>query len=206
MRKFVERQTSPKETQCLLLSPNLSDANDLTLQTQENFFADDKLKFTDKNLREFGIDDMTEDAALTLNFTYKPPIGALSLNAFELRPDIKIFAHAGDEWHPFAADSAEFNLTSIDGNTFAVQFKIAPEDLRDGYINFVYAALVPTDDGCQLPEWIGKWNMANVDADPRNFDGSKTANLLRMMTSLKDLNSAATRPALVRLDFVVDLR
>jgi len=206
MRKFGERQTAPNETQYLLLSPNLSDTDELILQTQENFFADDKLNLADKNLREFGIDDMTEDAALTLNFTYKPPIGALSLNAFELKPDIKIFARAGDDWQPLPTSTAEFVMTPIKENSFAVQFKIPPEEFRDGYINFVHAALVPTESGCELPDWIAKWNMANVDADPRNFDGSKTANLLRMMTSLKDLNSAATNPALVRLNFFVDLR
>lgn len=204
MRKFSERQTLPNETEFLLLSENLSESADLTLQTQENFFANDRLKLPDKNIREFGIDDLHGDAALTLNFTYKPPLGAMSLNFFELKPQIKIFALTGNEWQILSAD-AELTLTPIDENNFTVQFKIAPENLREGQINFVHAELAPSESGYLIPDWVGKWNMANVDADTRNFDGSKTANLIRIVASLKDSNFAANHPAFVKLNFLVDL-
>lgn len=205
MRKFLERQTLPNETELLLLSENLSETENLTLQAQENFFANDRLNLADKNVREFGVDDLHEDATLTLNFTYKPPLGVLPLNFFELKPQIKIFALTGNDWQPLNAN-AELILTPLDENNFSVEFKIAPENLREDTINFIHAEFAPSESGYLMPDWVGKWNMANVDADTRNFDGSKTSNLIRVVASLKDSNFAANNPALVKLNFLVDLR
>ena len=206
MHKFSERQTLPNETEYLLLSENLSEtAEDLTLQTQENFFADNRLKLPD-NLREFGIDNLHEDAALTMQFAYKPPLGALSLNFFELKPEVKFFALTGEEWQPLPDARAELTLTPLEENTFALQLRVQPEEFRDGQINFVHAEFAPSESGYLLPDWIGAWSMPNVDANPRSFDGSKTANLIQIASSLKDAIHSATRPAFVKLNFIADLR
>lgn len=206
MRKFSERQTLPNETECLLLSENLSEAtDDLTLQTQENFFADNKLNLPD-NLREFGIDDLHDDAALTMQFNYQPTLGALPISFFELKPEVKFFALTGDNWQSLPADNTEFILTPLEENLFEVRLKLQSEKLRDGQINFVHAEFAPSESGYLLPDWIGAWNMPNVDADPRSFDGSKTANLIQIVSSLKDAIYSATRPAFVKLNLIVDLR
>lgn len=213
MQKFKERQTLPNDTGYLLLSENLSetssDFSKMTLQTIENFFIDDKLTLADKNAREFGIDRWRDHATFTLEFSYNPPLGACPLNMSAINSDVKVFTLNDEEWELLPDATSEIILKSIEGNenNFTVQFKVLPEDgLKEGRINFVHAELSPSEKGYLMPEWVYNWNMANVDVDPANFDGSKTINLIHVLGSLKDSVFVASRPALVNLNFVVDAR
>ena len=213
MVRFKERQTLPNDTGYLLLSENLSEvSNDfskMNLQTMENFFANDKLALADKTVREFGVDKMREPASFTVDFKYAPPPGACRLDMSQMKADIKIFTFNEGEWEQLPTQTAEMTLTPVEGeeNNYTVRFEILPEEsLRDGQINFVHAELSPTEKGYLMPEWVRKWNMPNVDVDPANFDGSKTINLIHVIGSLKDSVLAAAHPALVNLNFVVDVR
>ena len=214
MLRFKERQTLPNETGYLLLSENLSEtSNDfskMTLESMENFFANDKLSLADKTSREFGVDKFTDPASFTLTFNYNPPLGACPLNMEEMTPDVKIFSLNGEEWETVSEDvEAKLTLTPVDDekNLFTVQFKIMPEDcLKEDRINFIHAELSPSEKGYLLPEWVRAWNMPNVDVEPANFDGSKTINLIHVIGSLKNSVFAASRPALVNLNFFVYAR
>ena len=61
---------------------------------------------------------------------------------------------------------------------------------------------MPTEAGCRLPPWVELWSV-NVDGAAKTFDGSKTLNLTRILGSLKDSVFAASRPALLNINFVV---
>lgn len=214
MLKFKERQTLSNDTGYLLLSENLSEASNdfsqMTLQSMENFFVNDTLSLADKTAREFGVDKFSVPASFTLNFTYNPPLGACPLDMAEMTPDIKIFSLNNNEWVPFSEDvDAQIILTSVEGgdNLYTVQFTVLPENnLMEGRVNFVHAELSPSEKGYLMPEWVRNWNMLNVDVDPANFDGSKTINLIHVIGSLKNSVFAASRPALVNLNFFVDAR
>ena len=58
------------------------------------------------------------------------------------------------------------------------------------------------ESGYKLPPWVELWSV-NVDGAAKNFDGSKTVNLNRVLGSLKDSIFAAARPALMNINFVV---
>ena len=213
MTKFKERQTMPNDTGYLLLSENLSevssDFSKMTLQTIENFYINEKINLADKSVREFGIDKFNEPANFSLDLNYNPPLGACPLDMSNLNPEIKIFALGDEGWESLSNTDAEITFKSVDGqdNTYVVQCTILPEKtLREGEINFVHVALAPSEKGFLMPEWIRNWNMPNVDVDPANFDGSKTINLIHVISSLKDSIFSTTRPALVNLNFVVDCR
>jgi len=66
----------------------------------------------------------------------------------------------------------------------------------------VRAKVLPTENGLRLPAWVDAWSVT-VDASAKNFDGSKTVNLSRILGSLKDSVFAASRPALTEINFVV---
>ena len=212
MLKFKERQTLPNDAGYLLLSENLSetssDFSKMTLEGMENFFSNDKLKLADKTSREFGVDNFREPALFTLNFVYNPPLGACPLNMEELVPDVKVFTLIDGEWEQRSAD-AKITLTPIEGaeNSFTVQLEMLPEEcLTEGQINFVHAELAPSEKGYLMPQWVQDWTMPNVDVDPGNFVGSKTINLINVIGSLKNSVFAASRPALITLNFFVDAR
>ena len=213
MQKFKERQTLPNDTGYLLLSENLSesasDSSKMTLETPENFFVEDKLKLTDKNVKEFGVDKLSEQASLKLNFAYAPPLGSCTLDMAEMNSDVKIFALNGSEWELLPEGEAEVTMTPVkdETNKFTVELKMMPEEtLKAGQINFVHVELSPSEKGYLMPEWVRNWNMPNVDVDPANFDGSKTINLIHVLGSLKDSVFATSRPALFNLNFIADLR
>ena len=84
-----------------------------------------------------------------------------------------------------------------------VKVALTPEkSLTEGKLNFVRVKVMPTERGYRLPAWVELWSV-NVDATAKNFDGSKTLNLTRVLGSLKDSVFAASRPALMNIDFVV---
>jgi len=210
MEKFKERQTLPNETHYLMLSENLSTANDFSsmpMTDLQNFYNTDKLKLGNNGVKEFGLDKFAEPASLTVQFTYKPQLGACPLNMEEIVPDVKILVQEGEEWQPLDSNDVNVTLTPIEGNpnSFDVTVSMTPErSLREGKYNFVHISLSPTEKGYMLPEWVRNWNMPNVDVDKANFDGSKTINLVHVIGSLKDSVFATAPLKLIDMNFVVD--
>ena len=208
LRKFNERQTLPNDTGYLLLSENLtempSDFSNFELGEVENFYSDDTLGL-DNRVKEFGLDKFSEEASFIFSWQYQPPLGACPLDLAELDTEIEIFSAAGEEWTPLDKNDVRVNLLKDDrqAEMFLVKVSLTPEkSLSEGKLNFVRAKVMPTEHGYKLPAWVELWSV-NVDGSAKNFDGSKTVNLIRVLGSLKDSIFAASRPALMNINFVV---
>ena len=211
--KFKERQTLPNETNYLLLSENLAtesnDFSSLPILDLQNFFNDDRLDIADKSVKEFGLDTFSAPASYTVQFDYKPQFGACPLNFNEIVPDVKVFSLEDNEWQPIDSNDVKIDIKQLEGNanSFAVTLTLTPErSLKEGRLNFVHAALTPSENGYLLPEWVRAWNMPNVDVDAANFEGSKTINLIHVIGSMKDSVFAVARPTLVNMNFLIDVR
>ena len=212
MEKFRERQTLPNETEYLLLSENLTESADdfstMKIQSIENFFVDEKLHITDKRIKEFGLDSFNDAANFTFNFEYKQPLGACPLDMAALSQQVRVLYLSEGEWK--VKDDNDINIELQPAgtpNNYIARVTLTPgKSFMNDTVNFVQATLSPTAKGYKLPDWVKNWSMANVDVAPENFDGSKTVNLIHVLGSLKDSVFATAHPALMNINFVIDLR
>lgn len=208
LRKFNERQTLPNDTGYLLLSENLTetagDFSNFALEEQENFYSDDTLGL-DNRVKEFGLDTFNAPASFTFSWEYKPPLGACPLDLSTVDTAIEIFTVDGEQWTPRPENDLRVSLMKDkrQSDIFLVKVSLTPvKSLAEGKLNFVRAKVMPKEQGYRLPAWVELWSV-NVDASAKNFDGSKTLNLTRVLGSLKDSVFAASRPALMQINFVV---
>lgn len=208
LRKFNERQTLPNDTGYLLLSENLTetpgDFSSFELGDVENFYSDDTLGL-DGRVKEFGLDKFSEAASFMIGWEYQPPLGACPLDLSEIDTSVEIFAVDGEDWTPREKNDVRVSLLKDDrqSQSFLLKISLTPEkSLAEGKLNFVRIKILPTERGYKLPAWIELWSV-NVDASTKNFDGSKTVNLSRVLGSLKDSVFATSRPALLQINFVV---
>lgn len=208
LRKFNERQTLPNDTGYLLLSENLtetaSDFRSFELGEVENFYSDDTLGL-EAGTKEFGLDKFNEAATFMFSWKYEPPLGACPLDLSEIDTAIEIFSVEGEDWTPLQSNDMRVSLMKDDRQSaiFLVKVALTPEkSLTEDKLNFVRAKVMPTEQGYRLPPWVELWSV-NVDGATKNFDGSKTLNLTRILGSLKDSVFATSRPALMNINFVV---
>ena len=208
LRKFNERQTLPNDTGYLLLSENLtetpSDFSNFELGEVENFYSDDTLGL-DNRVKEFGLDNFNEAASFMFSWQYNPPLGACPLDLSEIDSAIEIFSVDGEEWTPLDKNDVRVSLLKDNrqSDIFLIKVSLTPEKtLAEGKLNFVRIKIMPKEQGYQLPLWVELWNV-NVDGVTKNFDGSKTLNLNRVLSSLKESIFSASRPALMQINFVV---
>ena len=208
LRKFNERQTLPNDTGYLLLTENLTDtAGDFSrfeLGDVENFYSDDTLNLGGR-VKEFGLDNFVDTASFVVNWRYEPPLGACPLDLSQVDTAVEIFSADDENWLPREQNDARVNLLRVDNqpDNFFVKVSLTPEkSLSESKANFVRAKVLPTENGLRLPAWVDAWSVT-VDASAKNFDGSKTVNLSRILGSLKDSVFAASRPALTEINFVV---
>ncbi len=208
LRKFNERQILPNDTGFLLLSENLNetpaDFSNFELDEVENFYSDETLGL-DSRVKEFGLDKFSEAASFIVNWEYKPPLGACPLDLSEVDTEIEIFSVEGEEWTPLQKNDLRVGLLKDNrqSGNFLIKISLTPEKtLAEGKLNFVRIKVMPKENGYKLPAWVELWSV-NVDGAAKNFDGSKTLNLIRVLGSLKDSIFAASRPALMNINFVV---
>lgn len=208
LRKFNERQTLPNDTGYLFLSENLTetaaDFTNFTIEEQENFYSDDTLNL-DKRIKEFGLDNFNQPASFIFSWQYEPPLGACQLDLSAVDTFVEAFAVDGEQWTQLESGDVRVSLMKIDKRpqNFFVKVALTPnKSLAEGKLNFVRAKVMPAALGYKLPPWVELWNV-NVDASAKIFDGSKTANLSRILGSLKDSVFMASRPALLNINFVV---
>lgn len=210
---FKERQTLPNETEYLLLSKNLvpavSNFSDATAFEPVNFFVNEKFKFEENpeydGVQEFGLDSFSAPASLTIHFYYKEPFATCPLNLRKVNSSAKIFYLNDGEWTARNKNDVQVELTPAEGteNSYIAKLELTPEkSLAEEKINFVQILISPAAKTYQLPDWVSAWNMDELSA---NFDGSKTANLVQMLSSLKDSAVDSNNSALVNLKFVVDV-
>lgn len=208
LRKFNERQTLPNDTGYLLLSENLteaaSDFSNFELGDVENFYSDDTLGL-DSRVKEFGLDNFNEAASFMFSWNYQPPLGACPLDLSAVDTAIENFSITGEEWTPLDKNDVRVSLLKDDrqAELFLVKVALTPEkSLAEDKLNFVRIKVMPTEQGYKLPAWVELWSV-NVDGAAKNFDGSKTVNLTRVLGSLKDSIFMASSPALMNINFVV---
>lgn len=208
LRKFNERQTLPNDTGYLLLSENLtetvSDFRSFELGEVENFYSDDTLGL-EASVKEFGLDKFNEVATFMFSWKYEPPLGACPLDLSATDTAIEIFSVDGEDWTPLQSNDMRVSLMKDDRQSaiFLVKVALTPEkSLTEDKLNFVRVKVMPTEQGYKLPPWVELWSV-NVDGAVKNFDGSKTLNLTRILGSLKDSVFATSRPALMNINFVV---
>lgn len=208
LRKFNERQTLPNDTGYLLLSENLtetvSDFRSFELGEVENFYSDDTLGL-EASVKEFGLDKFNEVATFMFSWKYEPPLGACPLDLSATDTAIEIFSVDGEDWTPLQSNDMRVSLMKDDRQSaiFLVKVALTPEkSLTEDKLNFVRVKVMPTEQGYKLPPWVELWSV-NVDGAAKNFDGSKTLNLTRILGSLKDSVFATSRPALMNINFVV---
>ena len=207
LRKFNERQTLPNDTGYLLLSENLtenpSDFSSFELSDVENFYSDDTLGLS-SGVKEFGLDKFSAPASFMISWQYQPPLGACPLDLSEVDTAVEVFSVDGEDWTPLGKNDVRASLLKDDrqAQSFLLKVSLTPEkSLAEGKLNFVRIKIMPTELGYKLP-WIDLWSV-NVDGAAKNFNGSKTVNLTRILGSLKDSVFAASRPALMQINFVV---
>ena len=208
LRKFNERQNLPNDTGYLLLSENLteipSDFSNFELGDVENFYSDDTLGL-DKRIKEFGLDNFSEEANFLFSWKYNPPLGACNIDFSDIDSDIEIFSADNDDWIQRDSNDIRVSLLKDDrqAEIFLVKISLTPEkSLTEGKLNFVRIKILPKEQSFRLPAWIDLWNV-NVDASTQKFDGSKTLNLNRLLDSLKNSIFSASRPAIMQITFVV---
>lgn len=208
LRNFNERQTLPNDTGYLLLSESLTvaanDFSNFELQEQENFYLDETLGL-DAHVKEFGLDNFNESASFIVRWKFEPSLGACPLDLSDVDTSVEIFAVNGEEWTQLESNDIRVLLMKDDKlpDNFFVKVALTPEkSLAEGKLNFVRVKVMPKEYGLKLPAWVNAWSV-NVDGSAKRFDGSKTVNLNRVLGSLKDSVFAASRPALMNIDFVV---
>ncbi len=208
LRKFNERQTLPNDTGYLFLSENLtataSDFSNFELGEVENFYSDDTLAL-DARVKEFGLDSFSAAASFMLNWKYEPPLGGCPLDLSQVETEVEIFSVAGEEWTLLEKNDVRvsFLKDNRQSESFLIKISLTPEkSLAEGKLNFVRIKVMPKEQGYKLPTWVELWSV-NVDGAAKNFDGSKTVNLTRILGSLKDSIFATSRPALMNINFVV---
>ncbi|MCR5834177.1 MAG: hypothetical protein K6G55_05975 [Selenomonadaceae bacterium] len=208
LRQFNTRQILPNDTGYLLLSENLTetaaDFSNFTLEEQENFYFDEALNL-DKRVREFGIDDFNSPASFIFSWKYEPPLGACPLDLSQVDTFVETFSANGEEWTPVPETDLTVKLMKIDKRPENLFVKVALtplKSLNEGKLNFIRVKVMPTALGYQLPAWVELWSV-NVDGAIGKFDGSKTVNLTRILSSLKDSVFMASRPSLMNINFLV---
>ncbi|MBR1646593.1 MAG: hypothetical protein IJ685_07430 [Selenomonadaceae bacterium] len=206
LRKFNERQTLPNDTGYLLLTENLSTADFSTFELSEveNFYSDDTLGL-DGRIKEFGLDNFSDAASFVVNFDYEPTLGTCPIDFSQVETFTEIFAADGENWSPREQNDVRATLLKDDrqSDLFLAKVSLTPEkSLSEGKANFVRVKISPTENGLQLPAWVESWSVT-VDGSARNFDGSKTINLSRILSSLKNSLIETSRPKLLEINFVV---
>lgn len=219
MEKWVGLTTLPaNEMQYVVFSEhfspqmeNLRVVNATPGEDKKNLLEDRRLPKTDDRLQEVVISNRGEEVSLNVPGKFQPyPDVCLNLSSsFETR--VKIFAWNG-EWQEQEGKDANV-LSSVEkisdenGNNLKLNMSFNPQNtLPTGRICLLQVQIIPAKNGLSVPNWISIWDMANVDIEPEQFDGSKTVNLKRIATSLKDSLLTTIQPTIMELDLVIDER
>lgn len=210
--KCKERLGTGENVKYLLFSDKLveqiPDLNTMNLDSTENLFSDSKLDIKDKRLVEFGVNDMDDEANLGVSFDFVPFDDVCRIDTGKLKSIIHVnYLQDGNWVEETDPSKVDVSLEPIqDGtNSFAWSLKFMPRDLipPDGVM--LLEAFVTTDkNGLALPDWVREWNLDNqASFEAGQFDGSKTINLVRLMSSLKDSSMITSIPSIANIFMVI---
>ncbi len=180
---------------------------DLTIK--QNLILTNRLRKADDRLQEVGISNGNEQVKLTIPGKCQLDPYACPLSG-ELDNRVKVFAwnetDAGGQWQQQSDKNAKVSF-ALNGDNCELTLTFSPNEiLPQGRISLVQVLIVPSRKSTNLPMWISDWDMGNIDITPDQFDGSKTVNLQRIATSLKDSLLTAAQPTIAELNLVIDGR
>ena len=185
------------------MSDNGGDFSAFTLGDVENFYSDDTLNLP-TTFKEFGLDNFNAPASFILNWSYQPPLGSCNFDFSDFDTEILIYRAENDSWTPLDKNNDVRSALLKDDrqrDSFLIKISLTPEkSLAEGNLNLISVTIRPKN--LNLPSWVDLWSV-NVDGSAKKFDGSKTANLNRVLESLKNSILAASRPNLLQINFVV---
>lgn len=210
--KFRRQQIIQNEIEYVIFTEHLTDREEnfstLPILDSQNLFETSELE--DSRVREFGIDVPEEESFVTLDFQYRPTIGACSIDRNMLQTKLELFTldSESNSWleTSIARADGRFSLEKDEeSGRYLLRFDFTPErTLQIDRWNFLHASLKPPASSFELPEWISRWNMGNVDVNPNSFDATKTTNLLHIASSLLDAQFSSSQPSLVDLYFLIE--
>ena len=212
LKRFKSRHAESESIHYLQLSENIVDqAQDLStmkIKSSKNLFNDEKLKLTDKKMKEFGIDSGDEKSILTVGFSYKLREDSCKVDTKKLKPVAVVKYLEDNEWKDLeGAGDVQLKLDSDpdnpEGFLLTTTFT-ADKTLKKKAINLLSVDVVPARDGFSLPDWVKNWNISNADVTAaEQIDGSKTINFVHLVESLKNSALDAAEPYLANETLVI---
>lgn len=208
--KCKERFGTRDNVKYLLLSDKLVASipylKDMDMSDTKNLFNDNTLNIQDNRILEMGINDLDEEVDLSATFGFEPYGDVCKIDVNKLKP-LVIVNHLQDgEWVTLEekGDIAADMKQTDDGSGFKWNVKFMPRKvLSSGSVNLLEIFITPGKDGLQLPSWVQEWNVDSQDIFAAGqFDGTKTVNLVRLISSLKDNSVAHSIPSVANA-FVV---
>lgn len=190
------------------LAESIPDLNTMDKSGTTNLFKDSNLAINDKRIVEMGIDDMEEEANLETTFEFTNFNDVCHVDIGKLKPVVKAYYLQDNAWVE-EQDESKFNISlepvADVENTFKWSVKFMPYDvLAPDTIMLMEAFVTPGRDSLQLPDWVREWSMDNQSSfDPNQFDGSKTVNFVRLISSLKDSSMSAGIPSIANMFMVI---
>ena len=214
IKRWKSRTSGGPEMHYLVLSENLlQDTPTLaTMETTEteNLYPDSTVKQQDKRVKEYGIDSKTKPVSLSAAFTYKQDTDRCVLDLSKVKFYGQVMTATDGQWQPASMDvdlNGSIEKDPDKDNGYIMHMKFTPEaSLTRGSWNLVTASIVPAQDGITLPKWVADWNMDGAQITQGNMDGSKTANIRRLLESLKDASMEAAHPMISSMTIVINYR
>ncbi|MDD3114210.1 MAG: hypothetical protein PHQ44_00555 [Anaerovibrio sp.] len=216
VRSFVakckERIGTGANVKYLLFSEELvekvPDLNTIDYSNSENIFMDSKLQVPDKRMVEFGVNDKSATVKLETAINYKPFADVCQIDTNSLQPVIKVSKLENGEWveeTDVSAIRTSLEEKTDSDNTFVYNMEFQPNEvLNADSVTLLQTFIVPGRDGLHLPAWVQEWNMDNqASFDAGQFDGSKTINLVSLMSSLKDSSTTIKYPSIANIFMVI---
>lgn len=219
LKRCDKKKIGAGSLQLLMLSSQLTEeptnAKNMPEVEIKNLIEQEKLPLPEgSNAVEYKLHDWDKPVIMTRTFQYAPNAYVCQLDMKQLKPvlEVKYFDGEAGDWSENKVSEKSFECTVAPSeekpDAYDIKLTFQPQEvLKKDKVNAVMLSIVPQYDGLMLPEWIQQWNMSGAAAsDPSQFDGSKTVNLKRTITSLKDSVIAVKPPSLVNLEMYIDLR
>ncbi len=209
--KCKERFGARDNVKYLMFSDKLVDSipylKDMDMSDTKNLFKDSTLNIKDNRIFEMGVNDLDEEANLSATFGFKPYGDVCQIDVNKLKPLVITSQLQDGEWVT-SDDNGNIVVDmkpTDDGSGFTWNAKFMPRKvLSSGNVNLLQIFITPGRDGLQLPSWIQEWNVDSQDIFASGqFDGTKTVNLVRLVSSLKDNSVAHSIPSIANAFVVI---
>lgn len=217
LKRFSEKNLGRGNMKITKLSNSLMDVQPVSAQKMPEISIDnaverDNLQIPDGvQAIEYKLPSLSEKTEIVRSFKYEPDRFGCKLDFSKIKPLIqgKYYDSEEESWKDFTVKNAQVFVEPSEeaADVYNVKISFVPQDsLKGNAVNGIMVSLVPEYDGLILPDWIKEWDLPVGLAGGSGFDGSKTVNLLRTVSSLKDSVLAVSRPSLANIELYFDLQ